>query len=362
MDLEHYRKIIHIDMDAFFASVEQRDHPELKGKPVAVGGRGDRGVVAAASYEARRFGVFSAMPSKVAIRKCPHLIFVPPRFEAYKKVSDQIRAIFLEYTDLVEPLSLDEAYLDVTSNKKGMQSATQIAHELRARIKKETQLTASAGISINKFLAKSASDIYKPDGITLIPPANVVRFLEELAIDKFYGIGKVTAQKMKALGISNGKELKHWSEKNLIRHFGKSGKHYYYIVRGIDNRPVNPDRIRKSVGAESTYASDITTTEALATALEDMASTLHQRISPTNITGKTLTIKLKFSDFKQITRSKTVPYPIQYLTDIRTITKEIMEETTLDEVKIRLVGISLSNLTLAASEKKQSITQLTLDF
>lgn len=349
-------------MDAFYASVEQRDNPDLKGKPVAVGGSSERGVVAAASYEARKFGVHSAMPSIIAARKCPNLIFVRPRFEAYKEVSNQIRAIFLEYTDLVEPLSLDEAYLDVTTNKKGIRSATIIAQEIRAKIKSKTQLTASAGISINKFLAKSASDIYKPDGITLIPPQNVIQFLEELSIHKFFGIGKVTAKKMISLGINNGKDLKNWSEKDLVKHFGKSGRHYYHIVRGIDNRPVNPDRIRKSIGAENTFADDIDTLEALSEELEKIADILHKRMSKSNSSGRTLTVKIKFSDFKQITRSKTVDYEIKYLTDLVAIKNSILEETNLTQVKVRLLGLSLSNLNHKQQEKSDNDLQLTLDF
>jgi DNA polymerase-4 len=349
-------------MDAFYASVEQRDNPALKGKPVAVGGNSERGVVAAASYEARKFGVHSAMPSSIAARKCPHLIFVQPRFEAYKKVSQQIRSIFLEYTDLVEPLSLDEAFLDVTSNKKGIPSATLIAKEIRSKIKSTTQLTASAGISINKFLAKSASDIYKPDGITLIPPQNVIQFLEELSINKFFGIGKVTAKKMISLGINNGKELKKWLEKDLVKHFGKSGRQYYYIVRGIDNRPVNPDRIQKSIGAENTFAEDIDSFEDLSEALDRIAETLHSRMNKSDSSGRTLTIKVKFSDFKQITRSKTVDYDIKYLTDIIEVKNLILKESSLDQFKVRLLGLSLSNLNHKVEQKNNNDLQLTLEF
>jgi len=355
------RKILHIDMDAFFASVEQRDNPELKGKPVAVGGSRERGVVAAASYEARKYGVYSAMPSITASRKCPNLVFVRPRFEAYKQVSEQIRSIFLDYTDLVEPLSLDEAFLDVTTNKKGIPSATLIAKEIKKRILKTTHLTASAGISINKFLAKSASDIHKPDGITLIPPENVIQFLEELPIEKFFGVGKVTATKMFSMGITNGYDLKQWSEKDLVRHFGKSGRHYYHIVRGDDNRPVNPDRIRKSIGAENTFNNDLTDIIEIDGQLMRIAEVLHKRMEKSDSSGRTLTIKIKYADFQQVTRSKTVNYDIKYLTDIISIKDEIINEINFDSVKIRLLGISISNLNHKQKSSKNDM-QLTLDF
>ena len=260
---QQFRKIIHIDMDAFFASVEQRDNPEYRGKPISVGGLGPRGVVAAASYEARKYGVFSAMSSKIARKKCPFLIFVHPRFEAYKKVSDQIGQIFLEYTDLVEPLSLDEAYLDVTHHKKGKPSATLIAKEIKDRIYIETNLTASAGISINKFLAKTASDYRKPNGIFLIKPEDAEAFIEKLPIEKFYGVGKVTAKKMNQLGIFNGLDLKKFSEYDLIRYFGKAGTYYYHIARAVDNRKVEPYRVQKSVGAENTFETDLSEKEDL---------------------------------------------------------------------------------------------------
>lgn len=349
-------------MDAFYASVEQRDDPTLKGKPVAVGGSSERGVVAAASYEARAFGVFSAMPSKIAARKCPNLIFVKPRFEVYKEVSQQIRKVFHEFTDLVEPLALDEAFLDVTENKKGIPSATLIAKEIKAKIKDITQLTASAGISINKFLAKSATDIHKPDGITLIPPQNVIRFLEELPIHKFFGIGKVTSKKMQELGINNGKDLKKWSEKDLIKHFGKSGKHFYHIVRGEDNRPVNPERIRKSIGAENTFIEDLTDLNNVNFELEKIADILYRRISKANAKGRTLTLKIKFSDFKQITRSRTVNYDIQYLNDILGLKDLLIQDSEIDQFRIRLLGLTLSNLHNDLRLKNKGELQLTLEF
>lgn len=355
------KKIIHIDMDAFYASVEQRDFPELRGKPVAVGGSSDRGVVAAASYEARKYGVKSAMPSKIAARKCPHLIFVRPRFDVYKEVSNQIRAIFHEYTDLVEPLSLDEAYLDVTHNKKGIPSATLIAKAIRKQILEKTNLTASAGISVNKFLAKTASDVHKPDGVTLIPPENVLLFLEQLPINKFFGIGKVTAKKMMALGIHTGADLKKMEEVNLKKKFGKSGVYYYNIVRGIDNRDVNPSRERKSIGAENTFAEDLTNSEDILEALEKIADTLYKRIVGSEAFGKTLTIKVKFSDFHQITRSKTVDFEIKYRKDIISIMEDIMNSEDLSDSKVRLLGISVSNFKREKLEEDKSL-QLTFDF
>ena len=284
-------------MDAFYASVEQHDNPELKGKPVAVGGSRERGVVAAASYEARKFGVRSAMPSAIAYQKCPEIVFVHPRFDRYKEVSNQIHTIFHEYTDLIEPLSLDEAYLDVTHNKKGIPSATLIAKDIRTRVKEETGLTASAGISVNKFIAKIASDYNKPDGITLVGPEKVDIFLEQLEIEKFYGVGKVTAEKMRVMGINTGKDLKAWTKDDLINHFGKPGGFYYEIVRGNDNRPVNPNRIRKSLGAENTFDYDLEELVDMKLALEPIAKTVMRRLDKANTYGKTLTLKVKFKDF-----------------------------------------------------------------
>jgi len=338
------RKIIHIDMDAFFASVEQRDNPELRGKPIAVGGLGNRGVVAAASYEARKYGIFSAMPAKTARKKCSFLIFVKPRFEQYKKVSNQIRQIFLEYTDLVEPLSLDEAYLDVTTHKKGKPSATLIAKEIKQRIKEETGLTASAGISINKFLAKIASDYNKPDGLYLIKPEDAEAFVEELPIEKFFGVGKVTAQKMHKMGISYGKDLKKISEFELIRKFGKQGSYYYHISRAIDNREIKPNRLRKSVGAENTFEYDIEDTNEMKQELLSIAQKLIQRIEKSKFYGKTLTIKVKFADFKQITRSKTNKQEIDDFELLWKLSCEIFDSIDFTYKKVRLLGISVSNI------------------
>lgn len=357
------KKIIHIDMDAFYASVEQRDNPELKGKPVAVGGSAERGVVAAASYEARKYGVRSAMPSKTAFSKCPNLIFVKPRFDIYKAVSNQIREIFFDYTDLVEPLSLDEAYLDVTSNKKNMPSATIIAKEIKKRIKETTLLTASAGISINKFLAKVASDVNKPDGIFLIPPEDAVSYVEKLAIEKFFGIGKVTAEKMHKLGIRNGLDLKKFSETELVRNFGKSGSYYYKIARAEDDRVVNPNRIRKSLGAENTFSTDLQQTEAIIGELENIVEVLSNRMKRSGTKGKTLTVKIKYADFKLITRSKSVDYWIEEEKQITQLYEDIIGSVDIRN-GIRLLGLTLSNLNHGEKQPKQhhQSAQLTLKF
>lgn len=335
------RKIIHVDMDAFFASVEQMDFPNLRGKPVAVGGNKERGVVAAASYEARKFGVRSAMSSKMAALKCPSLIFVKPRFDRYKELSLQIRDIFFAYTDLVEPLSLDEAFLDVTENKFQLPSATLIAKEIRKRIKDEIGLNASAGISYNKFLAKVASDINKPNGQAVITPSQATAFLEKLEIECFFGIGKVTSEKMKKLGIHNGWDLKQYSLDFLTRRFGKSGMHYYNIVRGIHESPVNPHRDRKSLSVENTFEKDIHLESELDNVLKELLKELFRRIDKNNVQGRTLTLKLKFKDFTQQTRSKTLNL---YLTkeDIETLSKELLYQEAL-KMPIRLMGVGLSN-------------------
>ena len=301
-----HRKIIHIDMDAFFASVEQRDNPELRGKPVAVGGSRERGVVAAASYEARAFGVRSALPSVTAKRRCPDLIFVAPRFDVYKAVSLQIREIFAEYTPIIEPLSLDEAYLDVTENLKGIASATQVAEDIRAKIRRETNLTASAGVSYNKFLAKLASDHRKPDGLYVITPKMGPAFVENLPVEKFHGVGPATTAKMNRLGIENGLDLRAQTLPFLQRHFGKSGSYYYWIARGIDERPVRADRVRKSIGAENTFSQDLHAFGPMREALEPIIAKVWRHCQATGIRGRTVTLKVKFADFQQITRSKSV--------------------------------------------------------
>jgi DNA polymerase IV len=356
---ENTRKIIHIDMDAFYASVEQRDDPDLKGKPVAVGGSRSRGVVAAASYEAREYGVRSAMPSITAFKKCPHIIFVKPRFDVYKEVSSQIREIFAEYTDLIEPLSLDEAYLDVTENKKNMEFAMDIAEEIRQKIKERTQLTASAGISYNKFLAKIASDYNKPDGSYVVTPKMSEKFIEQLPIEKFFGVGKVTAKKMHLKGIFSGLNLKQYSSSTLTRWFGKAGNYYYNIARGIDNRRVNPTRIRKSLGAERTYEFDITTKEDMIDNIEHIAEILIKRIEKSGGAGKSLTLKVKYGDFKQITRSKTLT---ETLTNqqIKSIGLELLESIPEIEKGIRLIGLQTANF--EQENKDVFLGQLEFDF
>lgn len=338
------RKIIHIDMDAFFASVEQRDNPELKGKPVAVGGSSKRGVVAAASYEARQYGVHSAMPSITAARLCPHLIFVKGNYEQYRNVSWQIRQIFSEYTDLIEPLSLDEAYLDVTENKKGIHSATQIAEEIRQKIFEQTQLTASAGVSFTKFIAKMASDHNKPNGLTVITPKEAQAFLDKLPIGKFHGIGKVTAEKMRKMNIHNGADLRQWQEIDLIKRFGKVGKHYYHICRGEDQSPVNPHRIRKSIGAEETFFDDIDNLDEMKEQLRPIAHKVFKYMENKNNFGRTLTLKAKTPDFQIITRSKTYLHELRQFDDILRGVYELLENNKKDIPRVRLLGVSISNL------------------
>jgi len=363
--VERLRKIIHIDMDAFYASVEQLDNPELRGKAVAVGGSSQRGVVSAASYEARKYGVRSAMSSVIAKRNCPDLIFVKPRFERYKEISAQIREIFFEYTDLVEPLSLDEAYLDVTENKKGNPSATLIAKQIRDRIKEKTGLNASAGISINKFIAKIASDINKPNGQKTVQPEEVIEFLEELDIRKFYGVGKVTAEKMYRLGIFSGKDLKLKSEEYLTEHFGKSGTHFYNVVRGIHLSEVKPHRIRKSLGAERTFNENISSEIFMLERLENIAEEIERRLVKSNVAGKTITLKIKYSDFTQQTRSKTISYFISSKELILEIAKELLYQEKMKN-SVRLLGISLSNLNTenenSKAEKKEIFVQLKFKF
>ena len=331
-----YRKIIHVDMDAFYASVAQLDNPELKGKPIAVGGGGKRGVVAAASYEARKYGVRSAMSGVLARQKCPHLIFVKTDFERYKEISTKIRQIFYEYTDLVEPLSLDEAYLDVTENKKGNPSASLIAQEIRDRIYSELELRASAGISINKFIAKVASDINKPNGQKTINPEEVLLFLEELSINKFYGVGKVTAAKMNNLGIFNGLDLKNKPLEELTKLFGKSGTYYYNIVRGIHHSTVKPNRIRKSIAAERTFSENISSEVFMLERLHKIAEELERRMIASETKGKTITLKIKYSDFTQQTRSKTVQNFIQKKDEIMQIVKELLyQEKFKNSVRVQ---------------------------
>jgi DNA polymerase IV len=358
-DYKSQRKIIHIDMDAFYASVEQLDNPNLKGKPIAVGGNETRGVVSAASYEARKFGVRSALSGTLAKKYCPDLIFVPLRFDRYKELSQKIRAIFYEYTDLVEPLSLDEAYLDVTNNKKGNPSATLIAQEIRNRIYTELGLTASAGISVNKFIAKVASDYNKPNGQKTVNPDEVESFLENLPIKKFYGVGKVTTEKMYQLGIFTGADLKLKSEEYLEKHFGKSGLFYYQVVRGIHNSEVKSDRITKSVAAEHTFEENLTSEIFMMQQLEPIAIALEKRLKRYTIQGKTVTLKIKYSDFSQQTRSKTLPY---FVSDKAIILETVHELLYQERLKnsVRLLGISLSNLNTEV--KKTVVVQLKFEF
>jgi DNA polymerase-4 len=344
------RKIIHIDMDAFYASVEQRDNPELRGKPVAVGGSQARGVVAAASYEARKFGVHSAMPSVIAKRKCPDLIFVNPRFEAYKAVSLQIREVFAEYTPIIEPLSLDEAYLDVTENLKGIRSATLLAEEIRARIRAETELTASAGVSYNKFLAKLASDHRKPDGLFVITPEIGPEFVETLPVRKFHGIGPATAKKMERLGIATGLDLRAPTLAFLQQHFGKAGAYYYWAARGVDERPVRADRIRKSVGAENTFLADLFTHEAARDALREIVEKVWGYCERSGIRGRTVTLKVKFANFQQITRSRTGQVQIGTRSELEQLGNELLEPLFPVTKGIRLLGISLSSLAAEEAE------------
>jgi DNA polymerase-4 len=346
------RKIIHIDMDAFYASVEQRDNPELRGKPVAVGGSRERGVVAAASYEARAFGVHSAMPSITAKRKCPDLIFIKPRFDAYKAISLQIREIFAAYTPIIEPLSLDEAYLDVTQNLSGIGSATQIAEQIRAAIRAETGLTASAGVSYNKFLAKLASDHRKPDGLFVITPKMGPSFVETLPVRKFHGVGPATARKMSGLGIETGFDLRDQTLAFLQQHFGKAGPYYYWAARGIDERPVRADRIRKSIGAENTFPADLFAYEAARDALREIVDKVWRYCEGSGIRGRTVTLKVKFANFQLITRSRTGQIQVRTQSELEDLGNALLEPLFPVAKGIRLLGISLSSLAAEQAERE----------
>ena len=350
-------------MDAFYASVEQLDNPELRGKPLAVGGGGERGVVSAASYEARKFGVRSAMSGVLARKNCPHLIFVKPRFDRYKEISQKIRAIFHDYTDLIEPLSLDEAYLDVTENKKGNPSASLIAKEIRQRIFNELHLNASAGISNSKFVAKVASDINKPNGQKTIPPEEVLDFLKELPIQKFFGIGKVTAAKMFNVGIFKGADLKEKSEEFLTQHFKKSGSHYYQLVRGNYHSKVRPNRERKSVAAEHTFIKNLTSEIFMLEKLEKISEELERRLEKSNVSGKTITLKIKYSDFKTQTRSKTLPYFVKEKAILLETVKDLLFQEKVPN-SVRLLGISVTNLNIQSKNniEKPINIQLKFDF
>ncbi|MCK4561483.1 MAG: DNA polymerase IV [Flavobacteriaceae bacterium] len=362
MEIKQLRKIIHVDMDAFYASVEQMDNLELQGKPVAVGGGGERGVVAAASYEARKFGVRSAMSGMIAKKNCPQLIFVKPRFARYKEISQKIRKIFFEYTDLVEPLSLDEAYLDVTVNKKNNLSASLIAKEIRNKIFEEVGLRASAGISSSKFIAKIASDINKPNGQKTIPPEEIIRFLEDLPIEKFFGIGKVTAAKMYQFGIFTGKDLKEKSLEFLTDNFKKSGAHYYQIVRGIHNSEVKPNRIQKSVAAEHTFTKNLTSEIYMLERLNKIAEELESRLLKSKIAGKTVTLKIKYSDFTLQTRSKTLQYFVKDKAILLATVKDLLFQENIKN-SVRLLGISVANLNNHTKKNEKVIdVQLRFEF
>jgi len=339
------RKIIHIDMDAFFASVEQRDHPEYKGMPVIVGGLPDkRGVVAACSYEARQFGIHSAMPSSTAYRLCPRAIFLRPRIDIYREVSIIIQTIFKRYTDLVEPLSLDEAYLDVTECGEFQGSATLIARSIKKTIKEETELTASAGISYNKFLAKIASDMDKPDGLYLITPEQGEKFVEQLEVRKFHGVGKATEAKMKALGISTGADLRQWQENNLIKEFGKAGRYYFQIARGIDHRPVRNNRIRKSIGSETTFQEDLSDIDVMLSKLRGLAEKVFSKLCEKELSARTVTLKVKYNNFELVTRSITRENSLKNADDMMCILSELIQKTEAGGRKVRLLGVSVSKL------------------
>jgi len=353
------RKIIHIDMDAFFASIEQKDHPQFRGKPLIVGGSPEsRGVVAACSYEARKYGIHSAMPCARAVKLCPHAVFTRPRMARYKEVSLKVMSIFKEYTDLVEPLSLDEAYLDATKNSLNQSSATVLAEIIRQHIYGSLQLTASAGVSYNKFLAKVASDINKPNGIKTIPPDEAIQFLESLPIRKFFGVGEVTEKKMLKLGIKTGKDLMKWTEDSLLFHFGKSGSYLYNMVRGNDERPVAVSRGRKSIGSETTLSIDTKDMMEIETILNNVASTIEEAMTAKNCTGQTLTLKLRYHDFVTITRSITVRIPISSRAEIVRLLPGLLQATQAGTKKIRLLGLSISKL----SERGRVPRQLYLPF
>jgi len=348
------RRIIHVDMDAFYASVEQRDDPALRGRPVAVGGSRERGVVAAASYEARAFGVRSAMPSVTARRLCPDLVFVPPRFDVYKQVSARVRAVFERYTALIEPLSLDEAYLDVTAGIPAIGSATRIAEMIRAEIRDATGLTASAGVSYNKFLAKLASDQRKPDGLFVVTPRMGPRFVESLPVARFHGVGPVTAARMEALGIRTGLDLRARTPEFLRQHFGRNGPYYHAIARGVDHRPVRPDRARKSVGAEDTFARDLRTFEALAAELAPLSVKVWDHCARAGLRGRTVTLKVKYDDFRQITRAASTPRAVAGAAELEDRARDLLRGVLPPRRPVRLLGVTLSGLVPADADDIQS--------
>ncbi len=358
------RKIIHVDMDAFYASVEQRDDPQLRGKPIVVGGRpGGRGVVAAASYEARKFGIRSAMSSSHAYRLCPEAIFVRPRFDAYRAASAQIMEIFHRYTELVEPLSLDEAYLDVTENKLAIPLARDIARAIKDSIREETGLSASAGVAPNKFLAKIASDFRKPDGLTVIPPERVEAFLIDLPIRKFPGVGPVTEQKFASFGILTNRHLRKWALEDLEKHFGKSGRWFYRISRGIDDRVVSSDHERKSLGAEDTFSKDLTEPAEMEQELRKIAEKVAGRLEKRGLEGRTVTLKATYADFEKITRSRTLAQPVSSADDLFALAVELLQLTEAGPEKpVRLLGLQLSNFPVLQEEEMTFPHQLPFEF
>jgi DNA polymerase IV len=355
MDEDRQRKIIHVDMDAFYASVEQRDNPDLRGKPVAVGGSRERGVVAAASYEARKFGVRSAMPSVTARRQCPDLIFVKPRFDVYKAVSEQIREIFAEHTSIIEPLSLDEAYLDVTENLQNIALARDVALAIRAKIKEVTGLNASAGISYNKFLAKLASDHRKPNGQYTITPEMGPAFVESLPVGKFHGIGPATSAKMNSLGLHTGLDMRNQTLEFMQAHFGKAGAYYYWISRGVDNREVRANRIRKSVGAENTFFADLTEFEAMVTELQPLIDKVWRHCEDKGTRGRTVTLKVKFADFEQITRSRTLIGTIGSRHELASASTELLKTIFPTEKAVRLLGVSISGFSAGEIDRPEQL-------
>lgn len=339
------RKIIHVDMDAFYAAVEQRDDPALRGKPVIVGGSPDgRGVVSTCSYEARRYGVRSAMAAAKALKLCPNAVFVPPRFQVYHEVSERIHLIFRHYTKLIEPLSLDEAYLDVTESLTGESSATRIAQEIRERIHAITGLTASAGVSCNKFVAKVASDFNKPDGLTVVPPEQVRTFIKALPIEKFYGVGRVTAGKMFVMGIRSGADLLRWSEEELVKRFGKAGSYFYQIARGVDERPVVADRIRKSIGKENTFEWDLTSPGQIHEAMQDLVAKVAELMEAEEVAARTVTLKVRFDDFSTVTRSLTPAQLLRREKDLAAAIPGLLSRTEAFERPVRLLGVTVSGL------------------
>jgi DNA polymerase-4 len=358
MNEDRQRKIIHVDMDAFYASVEQRDNPELRGKPVAVGGSRERGVVAAASYEARKFGVRSAMPSVTAKRQCPDLIFVKPRFEVYKAISQEIREIFAEHTPIIEPLSLDEAYLDVTENLQGIPLARDVALAIRAKIREVTSLNASAGISYNKFLAKLASDYRKPNGQYVITPAMGPAFVEALPVGKFHGIGPATSAKMNSLGLYTGLDMRNQTLEFMQANFGKAGAYYYWISRGVDNREVRANRIRKSVGAENTFASDLTEFDAMVAELQPLIAKVWRHCEDRGTRGRTVTLKVKFNDFELVSRSRTIVDAFGSRDELEMTAAHLLKTLFPIEKAVRLLGVSISGFTEVDEENSSQIALL----